>query len=182
MKYFLFLMLFVSAISCKRKSDLSKDFSCSSKSFTNLSSLTDFKKNFTIKLPKKWKTNYYYDSSVSSIYSADTTKSLTQTTLIDATFVTNIAEIDDAFIDKIKNDNKKMNLKEIISKKTIFINKPTYYNLSKGKKSAFDYRILNIFVKANMGFLHLKTEVYGNSSVNERLCKAIDLFEEIELN
>lgn len=176
------VILLVSVLSSCNSSELSNDFNCNSKSYTNLTNFTDFKKNFTIKLPKKWKTNYYYDNVISSIYTADTTLSLTQSTLIDASFVLNTIALDKNFINKIKNDNLKAGLQEIKSNNIIFLKQPTYYNLSEGKKGKYSYKILNIFSKNNTGFLHIKTEVYGDSLADERICKAIKLIEKIKLN
>ena len=68
----LLLLVLVSYTSCK-SNKLSEEFKCSSPSFSNLEEITDFKKNFVMKLPKNWKTNLYYDEMVSSIYTADTT-------------------------------------------------------------------------------------------------------------
>lgn len=181
MKKFIVFTVIIIFISCN-SSELSQDFNCKTSGYSNLESLTDFKKNFNIKLPKNWKTNYYYDNVMSSIYSADTTVSLTKTVLIDASFITSPIHIDANFIQKIKNDNTKMDLKEVSSKKITFLNKPSYYNLSEGKKGKYNYKILNIFTKADVGFLHLKTEVYGDSLVNERICKAINLINRISLN
>lgn len=180
-RFFLFSTIIFLCFSCTKQSNISNDFKCSSDSYSNLERFTDFKKNFTIKLPKKWNTNYYYDNVVSSIYTADTTLRLTQATLIDASFVLNPVELDENFIKKIKNDNLKAGLQEIKSNNTTFLKQPTYYNLSEGKKGKYSYRILNIFNKTNTGFLHIKTEIYGDSLVNERICKAINLIEKIKL-
>ncbi len=167
--------------SCGKSSSLNNDFHCKTDTYGNLETRRDFNKNFRIKLPKTWKTNYYYDNTVSSIFSADTTLNLTKTTLIDASFVTSGNEFDQEFINKIKSDNEQMGLTEILSKSGKFDGKPMYYNLSKGKRTKFDYQILNVFIKANLGFLHVKTEVYGDLLVDERFCKAVDLINKIEI-
>lgn len=175
-----FILLFVGLASCN-SSKLQKDFNCNSNSFSNLKTLTDFRKNFKIKIPENWKTNYYYDNVVSSIYAADTTINLTKTILIDASFVLNPIEIDSVFIEKMKTESKNMGLQEVTSKTTTFLKQPSYYNVFEGKKGKYKYTILNIFTKDNLGFLHVKTEIYGDSLVNERICKAINLVEKIEL-
>lgn len=183
MRYFTLLLAFVFVgFSCSKQSNISKDFNCNTSTYDNLETLNDFKKNFSIQLPKNWKTNYYYDDVVSSIYSADTTLSLTQATLIDASYILNPIAIDAKFINKVKSDNQKMQLQEVTSKKTTFLGKPSYYNLSIGEKGKYDYQILNIFTKTNMGFLHVKTEIYGDSLVNERICKAVNLINKIKVD
>lgn len=184
MKFIIFFSVFTLLFfSCTNQSNISKDFSCGdTNSYTNLETLDDFKKYFKIQLPKNWKTSYYYNSIESSIYSTDTTLSLTkEATFIGASYILNPIEIDAQFINKIKSDNHKMQLQEISSKQTKFLEKPTYYNLSKGKKGKYDYKVLNIFTKTNTGFLYVKIEAYGDSLVDERICKAVNLVNKIEL-
>ncbi len=160
---------------------IEKDFNCKTPNYSNLERVTDYKKNFHMSIPKNWKTKLYYDDAVSSIYSADTTVSLTNSTLIDASYILNTTQINEEFIHKVKADNIKLQLEEVNSKKTTFINNEAYYNLAKGKKGKFQYHVLNVFSKANTGFLHIKTEIYGDSLVNERICKAVKLMHNIEL-
>lgn len=181
MKYFILSFAFIILLSSCNSNQISEDFNCETNSFSNLEPITDFKKTFSFKIPKKWKTNLYYDDAVSSIYTADTTISLTKTILIDASFIKNSVEIDTIFIQKVKTDNNKLALKQVKENKVTFLNNDTYYNLAKGKKGKFQYHVLNVFSKVNTGFLHLKTEIYGDSLVNERICKAVKLINNIQL-
>ncbi len=160
---------------------LSEEFKCSSPDFNNLEEVTDFKKNFTIDLPKNWKTNLYYDEVVSSIYTADTTVSIKETVIIDASFVLNPVEINKEFINKIKTENATEQLEELISKEIQYLGNDAFYNYVKGKKGKYSYHLLNVFTKANLGFMHIKTEIYGDSLVDERLCKAVKLIDKIRL-
>lgn len=161
--------------------DLAKEFNCQNEISANLEEVTDFKKNFSFDLPKHWKTNLYYDDAVSSIYAADTTVNLTSSVIIDASFILNSVNIDNTFIEKIAKENKEMGLSSLQSKKIKFHKKEAYYDYAKGKRGNFTYHILNLFAKTNNGFLHVKTELYGDDSVNERLCKAVKLIDQIHL-
>ncbi len=181
MKKIILLSIITSILFSCNSNLIAKDFDCQTSSYSNLEKVTDYKKNFDISIPKNWKTKLYYDDAVSSIYSADTTVSLTNSTLIDASYVLNTTPINDEFINKVKADNAKLKLEEVKSKKTTFINNEAYYNLAKGKKGKFKYHVLNVFSNANTGFMHIKTEVYGDSLVNERICKAIKLIHNIQL-
>lgn len=174
--YFIFLTIF---ISCGKSSALKKDFSCNySINLNNTKDVNDVRGLFTMQLPKGWKTNLYYDNSLSSIYAADTTVNLTQSVLLDASIIHAPIQLDDSFKEKIKNDNNRMQLKELKSKDIKLFDKTSYYNLSKGKKGKYPYHILNVFTKVNSdNFIHIKTEIYGDSLVNERLCKAINIIE-----
>lgn len=176
----LLLLVLVSYTSCT-SNKLSEEFKCSSPAFSNLEEITDFKKNFVMKLPKNWKTNLYYDEVVSSIYTADTTLSFKETVIIDASFISNPIEINNEFIDKIKAENKQENLEEVVSKEIKFLNNKAFYNYVSGKKGKYSYHLLNVFTKADLGFMHIKTEIYGDSLVDERLCKAVKLIDKMHL-
>lgn len=180
MKQLLLFTISLLFLSCN-SNQLSKDFNCQVEGYTNLEATDDFKNHFTIKFPKNWNTKLYYDDVVSSISSADTTISLTKTTIMDASFIVSPTAIDAAFINKIKNENIEQNLEEVKTQKTTLLSDASYFNLAKGKRGKYQYHILNVFSKADKGFLHVKTEVYGDSLVDERLCKAIQLIENIRL-
>ncbi len=180
MRYFTLILLVAAMYSCN-SNQIAKDFNCKTTTYSNLEKIDDYKKLFSFDIPKKWKTNLYYDDAVSSIYTADTTISLTKTTVIDASFIVNTSEIDDKFIQKVKNDNTTLALEEVKSSRTTFLNNQSYYNLAKGKKGKYQYHVLNIFSKAKTGFLHVKAEVYGDSLVEDRICKAVKLVNNIQL-
>ena len=72
----LFCILFITCISCQKKSVLETGFSCDSSFHYELEEVVDVKKKFSVQLPKKWKTNLYYAALQSSIYTGDTTKQL----------------------------------------------------------------------------------------------------------
>ena len=54
--------------------------------------------------------------------------------------------------------------------------------LFKGEKRGFNYQICNTFIKLNASsFIIAKTEIYGDSLVNQRFCEAFSLLENIKL-
>ncbi|WP_369047524.1 hypothetical protein [Tenacibaculum sp. UWU-22] len=183
MKFFyLFIGFCILLISCN-SSDLEKEFPCkNSSSYTHLETTNDIQNLFSISLPKHWKTNLYYDNTQTSIFSADTTTSLTKTTLIDVTLLYSPITFNEQFKQKITRENISEQLSFIKSKTLIFLNKPSYFTFSKGKKKKYTYHILTIYSKVNSeNFLQTKIEVYGDSLINERFCKAIKLIEKIAL-
>ena len=183
MKQLLVFISFVIFISCYSPNAIEKDFSCNGDSFDNLEKVNDVKNKFSMQLPKNWKTNLYYDNSLTSIFAADTTLSLTKTVLIDASLIHSNTAINNEFKQKISIDNSNMQLTETITKETTLFNKPSYYSYAYGKKGKFDYKILNIFSKVSeTDFMHIKTEVYGDSLVDERICKALNLIKKIQVN
>jgi hypothetical protein len=175
----LFLLMCICA--CNSGSTLSKNLNCDPDTYENLELVEDVDKRFKIQLPKNWKTNLYYDKNQTSIYSADTTKNLTDTYTVDVTYIYNELTLDQTFIQKFKTDLYKRQLVETTSYEFLFQNNEAYYSRALGKRGKFNYEICNIFIKVNSGnYIHAKAEVYGDSLINERLCNAFSLIEKIE--
>ena len=72
--------------SCKKQSQLSSIFECDTVNLKNLNEYSDFKQNFKITIPNNWKTELYYNEFQSEIFTADTTKQLSETYVLDASF------------------------------------------------------------------------------------------------
>ncbi|WP_136438244.1 hypothetical protein [Tenacibaculum maritimum] len=108
--YFLLLSLVITVSSCNTTSDLQTEFNCDHKtSYSNLKKHADVRGLFNMKIPKHWKTKLYYDNTQSSIYTADTTKSLTKSTLIDVTIIHNPINFDVDFQKKWRSRAKQSN-------------------------------------------------------------------------
>ncbi|MDT7831835.1 hypothetical protein RQM59_05550 [Flavobacteriaceae bacterium S356] len=167
-------------MSCQGSSELSLDFQCGG-SISNLEDVADFENKFSMPIPKDWKVNLYYDSAQSSIYFADTTKQLTETTIVDVTFIKQKTNFDAAFLSNVQTNYVNAALKEEKNKTFSLNDYPSYYTVAKGIRNNFPYTICNVFINT-MGdgtFIHAKLEVYGDSLVEQRLCKGIDLVEKI---
>ncbi|MGB0890891.1 MAG: hypothetical protein ACPGUU_00970 [Flavobacteriaceae bacterium] len=177
------VLLFTLLISsCKTKTDLEKDFNCSTPTVSKLETVKDMKSIFSLQLPKHWKTNLFYDSLQSSIYTADTTRQLTETTILDITLIQDSIALNQDL--KLKFEQAQLQKKLIVtkSKNINLINKPSYYFLSKGNKNNYPYQSLDVYILMNeSNFILAKAEVYGDSLVNQRLCEAINLIEKIKL-
>lgn len=169
-------------LSCQNKSAISKEFNCETKSFKNLEKVDDVKNLFSVKIPKHWKTNLYQDEVQSSIFTADTTKQLTETVLLDITFIQNKINFNEAFLLQQEKENLSKGFIKIKSEEFLFLEKPSIYLVYKGKKGKFNYQICNTFIKVNKSnFILAKTEVYGDSLVNQRFCEAFSLIENIKI-
>jgi len=176
-----FFLISLLLFSCSGKTQISKDFDCSRDFFSSTEKITDMKKLFSVEFPKKWKTNLYFDSGQSSIYGADTTKQLTKSVLLDVSFIQQSVFFDDNFKLNLEREKLSESLIRIKSKNQNFNKRESYYALSIGKKGNYKYQVLDYFIKVNnQSFLHAKTQVYGDSLVNERLCEAIQLIEKIK--
>lgn len=181
------ISLFIGAsllfFSCTKQSELNKDFNCKTVSFKNLEKINDVKGFFSVEIPKTWKTNLYYDDLQSSIYTADTTKQLTETLLLDITSINQNIKFDAAFKLKQEQENLSKKLIKTTSKETTILNKPSFYTISKGKKGKFHYQVGHFFIKIKeQTFILAKAEIYGDSLINKRFCKAMALIEKIKIS
>ncbi len=178
----IFITCFLVLLSCDKPSEISKNFNCNQKKHTDLETIEDAKKTFTIALPKSWNTNLYVNEIQSSIYSADTTKQLTASFLLDITAINKKITLNDAFKLKKEHENLTKNLIKVKSGETTLINYPTYYTVSRGKKKGFNYKVCHFFIKLNdEKFIIAKAEIFGNKDVDIRICNAISLIEKLRI-
>ncbi len=180
---FILLVLIISLnFSCK-KNDVKDAFECSSSciDFTNKKTYQDVLKHFKIDIPKGWKTELYYDEFQSEIYSADTTKQLTESYIIDITWHQGELKFNRTFKEKLQESLDKEKLETIRSGKGKFNDLPVYYNFAKGKYLNYDYHLLQLYVKNNVDeYYTFTSKIYGSDATNERICASINLFEDIE--
>ncbi|AQS93105.1 hypothetical protein BXQ17_02995 [Polaribacter sp. BM10] len=181
-KYALILGALFLLYNCNKSSDLKQNLSCNEIYFKNLKEISDAKNNFKISLPNNWKTSNFIDDYQSSIYTADTTKQLTKSLLLDVNFINNAIEIDDIFKLKIEHENLTNKLIQKEQKEITFLNRKSYYVVSIGKKQNFKYKSLQVFVPLNKtSSLAIKAEVYGDSLVQKRICKVLTLIDKIKI-
>ena len=170
--------------SCNTPSHFEKEFNCSSGNsnvLKNLEENQDVKKTFSIQLPKHWKINLFFDEKQSSVYAADTTKQLTETTLLDVTSIRQKYTFNKNFEKRLKINDANQGLTNTSSQPVQFLNKEAYYAISTGKKGKFSYKIFNLFINSDNNSFHIKTEVYGDSLVDQRFCKALTLIKSIKI-
>ena len=178
MKYNFFFLIIIVLSSCSKKTQFINEFDCEVVAFQNLERIEDVKKLFSVYYPDSWKTNLYYDKNQSSIYTADTTKQLKETMLLDITHISSELVFDSNFIRKFNSNLKQQQLTEINSSKILFRDKPTFYSEAKGVKNKFRYSVLNLFIKLDeKNYIHSTIEVYGDSLRRKRICKGINLLE-----
>jgi len=178
MKYNFFFLIIIVLSSCSKKTQFINEFDCEVVAFQNLERIEDVKKLFSVYYPDSWKTNLYYDKNQSSIYTADTTKQLKETMLLDITHISSELVFDSNFIRKFNSNLKQQQLTVINSNKILFSDKPTFYSEAKGVKNKFRYSVLNLFIKLDeKNYIHSTIEVYGDSLRRKRICKGINLLE-----
>jgi len=176
----LLLFILITTISCHKKSSLEEEFNCSiSIDLANSKEYRDIKKNYKITIPLKWKTKLYFDEYQSDIFTADTIKQLSDSYIIDTSWKMGELNFDEEFISKI---NSQTDFKLVNSKLTTFLEHPTYWSLSKGKKGKLEYHILNVYIKTSFdSYLLASAEIYGNQDIQKRICESISLFNTIKI-
>ncbi|MCK5638817.1 MAG: hypothetical protein KAH67_08900 [Flavobacteriaceae bacterium] len=184
MNYSKFLIIVIVLItSCKKDDGIKNAFDCNTPSqFTNAKEYKDVLSKFKLKIPKYWKTNLYFDEFRSEIYSADTTKQLSETYIIDVTWHRGELRFDEEFEEKInENITKKGNLITLNSGYGRFKRHKSYFNLSVGENTDITYHYLQIFMKYNTDeYYTFTTKIYGEDFVSERICTSIQVFENIK--
>jgi len=178
---FLFFVLILILASCKKQSELSKEFNCNSIELTNLKSYLDFKNNFKLYIPTYWKTNKYYSETQSDIFTADTTKQLTETFILNTSYALGTINFDADFLKKTDSIITQNNFKKIQSKKTKFAELPAFWYIIKGKKNGFPYHQFNLIaIKSEVAYFSATVEIYGDLKIEERICESISILEKIE--
>ena len=179
-KFGIVLLILITATSCKEKTVLEANFNCSSSvSFSDTKTVKDVKKNFKINVPKNWKTQLYYDEFQSDIFTADTTKQLSETYILDTSWKLGELKLDTEFETKILSNS---DLSIVNSKFENIQNIPAFWYVKKGEKKGFDYQVLHLFLKTSVDtYLEVKTEVYGDKNVEKRLCESIQLIKTLEI-
>lgn len=176
-----FIFLLIVFISCE-KNNLSKEFNCRNNTeYSDLKQYRDVLKKFKIDLPTDWKTNLYYDDFSSEIFSADTTKSLTNSFIVEISWRQGELVLDDNFSKSLSDSLQlKENLKTVKSGSIEFKENPGYWNLSKGRQSGYTYNFLQLYVKTELDeYVMLTTKIYGDQYIDNRLCESITLLDEI---
>lgn len=178
-KLILLLLLAVFFNSCNKKSELETSFKCQN-SITDieLKEIKDVKKNFKINVPKSWKTELYFDEFQSAIFTADTTKQLSETFILDTTWKSGELILDESLEEKIKSNS---DLTIINSKFENINDKPSYWHHSSGKKNNFDFNTLDVYIKTSIdSYILVSTQIYGNENVSQRICESIKLINTLE--
>ena len=182
MKYLLQIVFSILIFtSCSKQSELRKNFDCRNINTEQKSAQYDFHKNFKLNIPISWRTALYYDNSQSEIFSADTVKELTETYILDVSHNLGNIEFNDTYF--VKNDSilNTNNLKIIKSNNNLFQEKPSFWYVAKGTKKGYVYHQFNLTVLlGEQSYFNSFVEVYGEEAVDERLCDAISIIENIE--
>jgi len=183
MKYIKTLIVLLILFTSCKNNDLGEKFECDTPThFTNTKKIKDVLSKFKINIPKYWKTELYYDEFQSTLYSADTTKQLSETYLIDITWHQGDLVFDEDFKNNISKELKKKGLLKMVKSGFVKIKKyNSYYNLSVGKDVNLTYHYLQVYLKYKPDeYYTFTSKIYGDEYVNERVCSSISIFNKIK--
>jgi len=178
--YLIFIILLF--ISCSKQTGLSKEFDCASNlKIENAPAVSDFKQNFTLYIPSHWKTELYYNATSSEIFTADTTRQLSETYILDASFNLGEMKFDKEFIAKTDSLAILRSYEIIQHEISTFQSNASYWFVLKGTKNKFPYHQFNLTVKlSNNTYFNSYVEIYGNQNIEGRICEAISILERIK--
>ena len=186
MKYiFVFLMMITFLSSCNsQKSEFATLFNCNQEIYNSeLKTLTDIHKNYSISIPNHWKISYYYDESQSDIYVADTLKPLTSTYILNFSNKKGLLLLNEDFKKKIHDELSTNGLKIIRDKKLAKTENFDYYVYSKGIRNQFPYYQIQLYKAVNkQSFFDVKIEIYGDQQLENRICEAIHFIELLQIH
>jgi len=182
MRYLVSMLLIVMLFTSCQNSKFEREFDCNTPAeYTQTKTFKDVLSHFEIDIPKSWKTELYYDEYQSALYSADTTKQLRETYIIDITWHQGELVLNKDFELKVE-ENATRNLKLIPVKSGFgdYLGHPAFYHIATGKSDDLSWHYLQIYVQHSIDEYYTFTaKIYGNEFVNERICSSFSLFNNI---
>ena len=174
--------LAITLLAACQPSKFEREFSCDTPmSFTKKKTYKDVLSHFEIDIPKDWKTELYYDEYQSTLYTADTTKQLRESYVIDVTWHQGELVFGDDFEKKVAENA--IQIQQLIPVKWgygDYLGKESYYLISTGKSSDLSWHYLQIYLKLNTDeYYTFTSKIYGSEQVNERICASFAVFNEI---
>ncbi len=173
----------ISILSCQ-KSDIEKELGCdSTPKMSETKETRDIKKKFKLVVPKTWETQLYYDDFKSQIYAADTTKQLTDTYILDVAWHQGELTINDALAKTVEDSlNIKERMTTVKSGFGKFKKRPSFWNLSQGKRSGRLYTFIQLYLKTESDeYFLMTTKLYGDVDVDARLCESLAMFNKVKI-
>lgn len=183
MRRFIYFFIFSALLAgCRPSSTLKKDFSCPrSSALTNTETVLDFKENFSVELPRSWKTSLYYDDYKSEIFSADTTQVFQNAYVLEFGLFNGTVQINPDFQKKVHEKTLEKQLVLVKDKFADFHKHKGYYHLGKGFDKGTQITVFQYYIQvSNTQYLLAKSEIYGTEQVDERLCESIELINSIQ--
>lgn len=143
--------------------------------------IKDYNNNFKLSIPTYWKTELYFNKNLSEISVADTTKQLTQSFILTTSYNYGSLKFNERFYIKSDSILAYLNLKKVKYGDVTFQSKPAYWYLAKGFKNGFPFHQFNVIVlNSENSYLNAVAEIYGDDTIDERICEAISILNTIK--
>ena len=168
-------------ISCQN-SKFEKEFECETPiSYTQTKTFKDVLKHFEIDVPSNWKSELYYDEYQSALYTADTTKALRETYILDIAWHQGELVLNKEFEVRVaQNASRNLKLVPVRSGFGEYLGHPAYYHIATGKSEDLSWHYLEIYVQHKVDeYYTFTSKIYGNEFVSERICASFSVFNEI---
>jgi len=182
MKYLFALALLTLFLTSCQKSKFEREFECETpSSYTQTKTYKDILGHFEIDVPSSWKTELYYDEFQSALYTADTTKTLRETFILDVSWRQGELVLNKDFEVKVAQ-NATRNLKLIPVKSGFgdYLGNPAYYHIATGKSDDLSWHYLEVYVQHKVDEYYVFTaKIYGDQFVSERICSSFSIFGDI---
>ncbi|HFS67826.1 MAG TPA: hypothetical protein ENK67_06400 [Flavobacteriia bacterium] len=173
------ILVLVTVYSCSKPTELQQDFNCNTINLGKSSVIQDFQKKFAVTIPDTWSKKMFYNEYQTSLMAADSLKPLKESFILDISLNNGDLKVDET----IKNTI----IRNIISKEHLRINKfkigkfhskPSVWLLAEGTRNEMPFHLFKLLSKRDANtYYQIETQIYGDSLVNERVCKAISLIE-----
>ena len=169
MKYIFALTFLTIFLTSCQKSKFEREFECETpSSYTQTKTYKDILGHFEIDVPSSWKTELYYDEYQSALYSADTTKTLRETFILDVSWRQGELVLNKDFEVKVaKNATRNLRLIPVKSGFGEYLGNPAYYHIATGKSDDLSWHYLEVYVQHKVDEYYVFTaKIYGNEFVN----------------
>lgn len=184
--FFLFTLTFACFISCQEPTELQKLFENEINdlevTFNQPKVVVDAKENFEITLEKNWKRELYLDEAESRIYTADTTKSLKESFILDITSIEGKIKLDNNFANQLKNQIRNIPQAYIVVDDFITVNKlPAYCIYSFQKSEPLNQFNIQLYIADKDRYYLLESKIYGDDNIQEKIAKSLLSFETFKI-
>lgn len=179
--YFLYSLSTILFFSCKNEPSINDIISCSSDAeFHHSKTIRDAKNNFEINLGEHWKRELYFDEYQSRIYSADTTRSYSESFIIDVTRFEGNINLTENFrqhlISQIKSIPRAYIIKEgFINFKEI----PAYVVYSFQKKDEMVLYNIQCYIAYSDHYFLLESKINGSKNLDKNSCESVAIFNSL---
>jgi hypothetical protein len=172
-------------ISCQNSRDIFKDFTCKTPlKLKNIERVLDAKENFSLDIPKYWKTELYIDDNSSMFTTADTTKQYLNTYLIKATLINSKLILNTPEIEKIKAailSDKHQTISAVV--RGTFKSYPALLISAKSDKFKSGITSLHLYTPISEKFyFEIEIHCFGAKNIDKRLCEAIHIINSLKIN